>query len=313
MIIPSLNRAHVIGRAIESCLQQTCLDFEIIVIDDQQSSDDMAAALAHFQSRCSITLIADHVGSAAAARNTGVSQAQGEYIAFLDADDIYTPTKLALIKTALVSQPKTLFYSQNYIDRGVNKWWVKPNRGLQKDENIFTYLFLHAGWIHPSSLVVATKLARQNPFDTALSFGDDTQFVAELWITGVAIEMIELPLTVYDDPFDAQRLSQSPVFKSGNSPEHQSFMNWVDSYKHEMPDSAYRAYRASFRSRFFARSAPLKALQDIWQAWRYDVFSIRQCLSQTLQTFTPRAYRLVANSVVRFRGLDPSKIITNDQ
>ncbi len=307
VIIPSLNRAHVIGLAIESCLKQTCQDFEIIVIDDERSTDDMSKAVSPYLTHCVITLITDHVGSAAAARNTGVRYAAGEYIAFLDADDTYMPTKLATVAESISGESKTLFYSQNYVKRGVGKWWVKPHRGLQEEENIFTYLFLNKGWIHPSSIVLATELARQNPFDTTLSFGDDTQFVASLWMKGIAIKMIDLPLTVYDDPFEANRLSQSPIFSSGESDEHRSFMAWVESHKHEMPESAYRAYRASFRSRFFARSAPAKALEDIWQAWRYDVFSLGQCLNQTLQTFSPHAYRLAADFVVRFRGIDPLK------
>lgn len=307
IVIPSLNRAHTIGRAIESCLEQTCQDFEIIVIDDEQSSDNMASVLEQYKSQCALSLITDHQGSAAAARNTGINEAKGQYIAFLDADDLYMPSKLATVAKLLDSEPRTLFYSQNYIDRGVDKWWIKPRRGLAVDENIFNYLFLGQGWVHPSSMVLATDLAKKNPFDTALSFGDDTQFVADLWLQGVKVTMIEAPLTLYDDPYQSDRLSQSPVFKSGKSDEHVSFMHWVESQRSEMPEPAYRAYRASFRSRFFARRSPLNAMRDIWQAWRYGVFTCRQCLSQTLQTFSPGIYRRVADLVVHYRGVEPVK------
>jgi len=307
IVIPSLNRANTIGRAIESCLNQTCLDFEIIIIDDVQSSDDMRQALEPYQSRCTISLIEQHHGTAAAARNTGVSHAAGDFIAFLDADDVYMPSKLATVLTLLRNQPKTLVYSQNYVDRGVGKWWIKPQRGLQKQENIFDYLFVDKGWVHPSSIVLATDLARQNPFDTTLSFGDDTQFVAALWLKGINITMIESPLTLYSDPYKSDRLSQSPVFQPGQSDEHKNFMQWVDSQKNKIPLSAYRGYRASFRSRFFARQAPATALCDIWQAWCYDVLSTKQCLGQTLQTFSPGIYRRIADMIVRFRGIDPLK------
>ncbi len=311
VIIPSLNRAHTIGRAIESCLNQSISDFEIIVVDDEQSTDNMQQALSPYHDKCTIRLIAHHCGSAAAARNTGVAHASADYIAFLDADDIFMPTKLATMAEQLKSEPQTLFYSQNYINRGVANWWIKPARGLQKNENIFDYLFIEKGWVHPSSIVLATDLALQNPFDETLSFGDDAQFVASMWLKGINISMIELPLTLYDDPFDAERLSQSPVFKHGESREHQSFMNWVDSIKHEMPETAYRGYRAGFRSRFFAKSAPIKALCDILQAKRHGVLSFYQCSMQTLQTFSPGVYRRIADLQVRIRGVEPTSTRTD--
>lgn len=307
IIIPSYNRAHTIGRAIESCLEQTFQDFEILVIDDSKSTDDMAGAIEPYKARCAISLIIDHQGSAAAARNTGIDNATGQFVAFLDADDLYMPSKLDTVATQLNLEPTTLFYSQNYIDRGVDKWWIKPQRGLQVDENIFNYLFLGQGWVHPSSMVLATELAKKNPFDTNLSFGDDTQFVADLWLKGVKVTMIEAPLTLYDDPYESDRLSQSPAFKSGQSDEHLSFMDWVESQRSEIPETAYRAYRASFRSRFFARNSPLNAMRDIWQAWRHGVFTGRQCLSQTIQTFAPGLYRRVADLVVQYKGVEPVK------
>lgn len=92
VVIPAYNRARTIGKAINSVLDQTLPVCEIIVVDDG-STDDLAGALAPYGDQISLIRHTDNQG-AAAARNTGVAAAQGNYIAFLDSDDHWTPDKL---------------------------------------------------------------------------------------------------------------------------------------------------------------------------------------------------------------------------
>ena len=104
IIIPAYNRAHLIGRAIGSAFAQTYANFEIIVVDDA-STDDLASALAAFSDprlRCIVHL---QNRGAAAARNTGVTASVGEFVAFLDSDDLWYPEKLARQVTAMRGQP----------------------------------------------------------------------------------------------------------------------------------------------------------------------------------------------------------------
>jgi len=96
VIVPVWNRAATIGRAIGSVVAQTPpegWEVETIVVDDG-STDDLPAALDRFGDSVSIIRHETNRG-AAAARNTGVSAATGELVAFLDADDIWLPNKLA--------------------------------------------------------------------------------------------------------------------------------------------------------------------------------------------------------------------------
>jgi len=93
VIIPVLNRAARVRRAIESVLAQTCQDFEIIVVDDG-STDGTAAAVETFADR-RITLIRhEQTRGGSAARNTGIRASSAAYVAFLDSDDEWLPTKL---------------------------------------------------------------------------------------------------------------------------------------------------------------------------------------------------------------------------
>ena len=92
-IIPTYNRAHLVGRALHSVLAQTFQDFEIIVVDDA-SSDRTEELVASFGDPHIRYLRHEHNRGGSAARNTGIKAARGEYLAFLDSDDEWLPDKL---------------------------------------------------------------------------------------------------------------------------------------------------------------------------------------------------------------------------
>ncbi len=91
VVIPAYNVAAHIGEAIDSVLAQDYAPVEIIVVDDGSRDDTADVVSSRFPQ---VTLIRKANGGAATARNAGIRQAQGEFIAFLDADDIWLPGKL---------------------------------------------------------------------------------------------------------------------------------------------------------------------------------------------------------------------------
>jgi glycosyltransferase involved in cell wall biosynthesis len=92
VIIPTFNRAQMLMRAVESVLKQTWRDFELIVIDDGSEEDlKPVRQKVHDAGQKFITI--DHAG-VAKARNAGLQQARGEWVALLDSDDYWLPNKL---------------------------------------------------------------------------------------------------------------------------------------------------------------------------------------------------------------------------
>lgn len=92
VIMPSFNAAQTICVAVESVLGQTFQNWELLVINDG-STDNTLDVMAQFNDR-RISLITQVNQGVAAARNAGLKQASGEYIAFLDSDDLWLPAKL---------------------------------------------------------------------------------------------------------------------------------------------------------------------------------------------------------------------------
>lgn len=94
VIIPTYNREDVISRAIDSVLEQTYTDYEIIIVDDG-STDNTEEVINELQrEHDEITFFSQENAGAAVARNHGIRKANGNYIAFLDSDDQWLPEKL---------------------------------------------------------------------------------------------------------------------------------------------------------------------------------------------------------------------------
>jgi hypothetical protein len=94
VVIPTYNRAAAVGEAVESVLRQTHPADEIIVVDDG-STDRTDEVLAGFGDR--IRIVAQPNGGVSAARNTGIRLATGNWLAFLDSDDVWLPQRLATL------------------------------------------------------------------------------------------------------------------------------------------------------------------------------------------------------------------------
>jgi len=97
VIIPVYNGEKFISRAIESVLSQTCEDWELIVINDGSTDNtfDIVNTYSKTDSRIKPINRSENSGRPAVARNLGLREAKGQYVAFLDSDDIYYPEKLS--------------------------------------------------------------------------------------------------------------------------------------------------------------------------------------------------------------------------
>lgn len=102
VVIPAYNAERLIIPAVESVLAQTFTAYEAIVIDDG-SEDDTRTVVAGFGDR--VRLVSQENGGVASARNRGIEQARGRWVAFLDSDDHWRPAHLDLLLAAASADP----------------------------------------------------------------------------------------------------------------------------------------------------------------------------------------------------------------
>ena len=114
VVIATYNYGRFLSEAIDSVLAQTFKDFEVIVVDDG-STDNTSEVILIYLSRHNFHYIKKENGGQASAKNRGIDESKGEFIAFLDADDVWFPTKLER-QMPLFSDPRVgVVYSKRVL------------------------------------------------------------------------------------------------------------------------------------------------------------------------------------------------------
>ena len=192
VIIPTYNRARIVGEAIDSVLSQRYDDFELIVVDDG-STDGTEDLVSSYLPRLTY-LYQEHQG-VSAARNRGIASARGEYLSFLDSDDLWLKEKLSLQMRFMESHPecRICYTDEIWIRKGVR---VNPMKKHRKYSGMIFEQCLPLCIVSPSSVLIArTLLDEVGIFDETLEVCEDY----DLWLRIAArypIHFIETPLIV---------------------------------------------------------------------------------------------------------------------
>lgn len=118
VIIPLYNKATSIATALDCVLAQTFQDFEVVVVDDGSTDNGAAIVEQYVDSR--IRLIRQENAGVSAARNRGIREARGEYVAFLDADDEWLPEYLSVQHSLAQKYHQCDVFATNYIFIGTS-------------------------------------------------------------------------------------------------------------------------------------------------------------------------------------------------
>lgn len=255
VVIPTYNREMKVLAAIASVLRQSYRPIEIIVADDHSSDGTREAVLT---AACDVPLHLESLPrnqGPSAARNAGIRKACGKYIAFLDSDDLWLPSKLQTQIDMLERAPsdeKLVSYARFWIRRR-RETIVRPRRAIGPSEPMADYLFANGGYIAQSSIVLSGSLARQVPYDESLRSHEDWDFCMRLQAHGASFQMVPEPLGVYadDEPTDLRASAAKPMLS----------LAFLERWKPAISEQAFLALRA--------KTAPQLRGIDTGQAVRF--------------------------------------------
>jgi glycosyltransferase involved in cell wall biosynthesis len=176
VIVPTRNRRELLPTTLCSALGQRGVDLEVLIIDD--ASDDDTAAVAHALADGRVRVIRlDTPSGVSMARNRGVAAARGEWLAFLDDDDLWAPDKLARQLAAARESGRDWAYTGGVVFLGDRI--VRAQVPLPPDAMVKTLLRYDAIPGGGSNVIMRRALwPHTGPFDTQLRSGEDW----EMWI-----------------------------------------------------------------------------------------------------------------------------------
>jgi glycosyltransferase involved in cell wall biosynthesis len=178
VVLPTYNRARLLSRAVNSVLDQTYPNFELIVVDDC-STDGTEGVMQGFQDDRIRYIRHEKNQGAPIARNTGIRAAKGKYIAFQDSDDVWLSTKLEKQVNAFNSAPSDLgvIYTSFWLISDYEKTLI-PSSYLKQTEGKIHDVLLKMNFVSLSSAVVKREcFEKVGMFENIPRFQD-----WELWL-----------------------------------------------------------------------------------------------------------------------------------
>ena len=207
VIVTAFNSERFITDAIESVKSQSYKNWEILVIDDCSTDRTLELceqqASGFYKDRIKIFRLSCNSGLPAVTRNFGMRKANGEYIAFLDSDDLWLPDKL-FKQVSLLEENNSVYlcYARAFLKSGVapvDNNRIYPNKEIMRKGRIFNYLFLSKNFIP-----CLTVLIRNKGDEKGYYFDEDKRLRAnedhDLWLRislNEEVDFIEEPLGIY--------------------------------------------------------------------------------------------------------------------
>lgn len=173
VLIPTYNYGRFLSAALDSVFAQTYTDYEVIILDDGSTDNTAQVAAAYPQAK----YIYQENAGIAAARNRLLEEARGEFIAFLDADDMWLPEKLEKQVAHLDEHPDC-----SIVFTAVENFSERAQENLTKRE--LQLMKVELPYILPTACMRVELAEKVGKFAVEYTYGEDTHWLARLWASG---------------------------------------------------------------------------------------------------------------------------------
>lgn len=264
IIIPTHNRSMLLREAIESVLAQTFAPIEVIVVDDGSVDDTEPVVAAYGES---VRYIRQENTGVAAARNHGFADSHGEYVGFLDDDDIFLPAKIEQQVRQLESKPEIAlthcrFYHINERGKRISRIGLLPQGNVLAQLLCKNFIWMGA------PLIRRRVLEQVGAFDAQLSTGADYDIWLRIAAAGYEFGCVQQPLGAY-------RIQRNSMVTNIAKTEHEVIFSLDRMFANpelaialtSIQNQAYATWRFWFSRRYYAVGEWEKAQQNLVQAY----------------------------------------------
>ena len=255
VIIPSYNQGNYLGETLYSVLDQTYPHFEAIVVDDG-STDDTAEIVRSFED-ARIHYIYQENRGLSSARNTGIHHSQGEFLTYLDSDDLFLPEKLEILVAAMRARPELGLVAGKAIPidgqgHRIGKIFSTP---LTADP---TQLLLS------NPLHVGSVLMRRD-WQNKAGFFDENLRSYEDWDMWLRLLRLECPMGWVDKPVSLYRFHRDQMTRIGTQMTAATFAVLEKTFSDpDLPESWHDLHDNAYSS------AHLRAMAQCYHSCDYD-------------------------------------------
>lgn len=249
VVIPTYNRRQFIGETVDSVLAQTYRDLEVIVVDDGSTDGTEDLLKERYGNEPRFRYIWQENAERAVARNTGIKAARGEFVAFLDSDDLWLPAKLELQIQYFARDSQLVMVHTGFsslYENGTTVSLILENK-IYRQRNIFGQM------VFENFVSSPTPLVRRWVLDSIGGFNEDRQLICfedwELWIRIASLG----PVGYVPESMAIRRLHDGNTEKTLTPMLYCHFMRTIL----QTLDQSQRAVAASFAGRRFWREIRL--------------------------------------------------------
>lgn len=266
IVTPFLDAGRFLEEAIESVLAQTYADWELLLVDDGSSDSSPAIAQRHAAASPGRILYLSHPGhanrGASASRNLGIRHASGEYLAFLDADDVYLPRKLEEQIRILDGAPEAqVLYAATHYWYGWSgaaadaRDWIWRPHGIEIDRVTAPpralVAFLSDGGTVPC---MGSVLARRDPVIAVGGWEDSFRHICTDQVFHAKLTL-RFPVLFVNDCWDRYRqhpdsACQKVAAEGQTAATFETYLRWLEGYlaeQHVQDPSVWMALRKALR------------------------------------------------------------------